>query len=142
VQRITRALAILMGALILASIARAAGKDWKVVQRRSDTSTFLASVGFVWANRTDKGAAIVRMTLWATKSNRIRTTGSVSCSNEAYSQNISRDFAPISYPAAGLSARPIVRTFGPTFAGAARCVFMLSVTSGPGTLRGTLEARP
>ena len=142
VQSMPRMLAILAGALVLASTSHAADADWTVVQRRSDTSTFLASVGFVWAEKTRTRAGTVRMTLWATKGHRIRTTGSANCSNENNSQNISRDFAPVSYRAAGLYARPIIHTFRPTFAGAVRCVFMLSATSGPGTLRGTLEARP
>lgn len=133
--RATIAAAALVVALLVAGAAQAAG-GWHFAQRSYDSSSFSTDVD------VDGEGLVARLTIRATKGNRVTTGGEVACRTADYSRSVSREVPAVRATARGVYATPIRRTFAPTFAGAASCSFSLYASSGAGTLRATLEVRP
>ena len=135
-RRLLVTIVAVLAVAVAAATVRAAG-GWHVVRRDSDTAKY-----FTYASVYGDGIA-ARLTVRATRGNRVKTSGNVRCSNADFSRSVSRDLAERSYIAAGVFTRkPIVRTFAATFSGADSCSFFLNATAGGGTLRAVLEVRP
>jgi hypothetical protein len=127
--------AVVAALAVVAAAGAQAADGWRVAKRASDTGSYATFVYGIGQGR------LARLTLRAAKGNRLELIGSsVNCSSRDYSRTVAHDLPRVTYTARGMG-KPIVRLIRPTFAGAARCDFSVTVHGGPGLLRMLLEVR-